>query len=79
LRGLQERRRARGPSTARDRLSDDHASLRMTELLKFALLECGYQAESVLARGAEGVAGEQASEVDHFQFVAEVLSVGLKS
>jgi hypothetical protein len=31
--------------------SDDHASLRMTELLKLMLLECGYEAEGVLAGG----------------------------
>jgi len=32
-----------------------------------------------LARGAEGVAGEQSSEVDDFECVAEVLGVGLES
>jgi len=34
------------------------------------LLECGYEAEGVLAAGAEGVAGEKASEVDQFEGVA---------
>lgn len=32
-----------------------------------------------MAGGAQGVAGEQASEVDYFQFVAQVLGVGLEA
>ena len=48
--------------------------LRMTRLL-----EGRYQAEGVLARGAECVAGEQASEIDNFEGVAQVRNVTLKA
>ena len=43
------------------------------------LLECRYQAKGVLPRRAEGVAGEQSSEVDHFKRVAEVRNIALKA
>jgi hypothetical protein len=39
--------------------------------------ECGYEADGVLAGGAQGIAGEEAYEVNYFQLVAQVLSVAL--
>jgi len=56
-----------------------------TELMRVAsdeplqFLKCRYKANGILPRRAECVAGEQPSEVDHFELVAQVLGVGLQS
>jgi len=56
-----------------------------TELMRVAseeslqFLKCRYKANGILPRRAECVAGEQPSEVDHFELVAQVLGVDLQS
>lgn len=43
------------------------------------VLECRCKTNGILPRWAECVAGEQPSEVDHFELVAQVLGVSLQA